>query len=77
MKATMKSVLYLVFFQRFLSQNDFPRGNNVRFMLCNNEQFTSATTILNVFIVNMIWSEVPNRRALQESEHLCIQAKLT
>lgn len=24
-------------------------------MLCNNEQFSSATMILNVFIVNVIW----------------------
>lgn len=37
-------------------------------MLCNNEQFSSATVILNVFIVNMIWSKVSGRHG---SESTC------
>lgn len=37
-------------------------------MLCNNEQFASAIVILNVFIVNMIWSKVSGRRG---SESTC------
>lgn len=54
----MKSVLRQNMFRCLFKPNVL----TTRFMLCNNEQFTSATTILNVFIVNMIWSEVPNRR---------------
>lgn len=52
--------------------NDF--DVTTRFMLCNNEQFSSATTILNVFIVNLIWSEVFLTDAKQTLVH--IQSKL-